>query len=66
MKGIASPLLPRRIHPHHKWRGILRGSHNEGYFRDTTLVFEGALTREYHGHLGIGFIAGLDRLEIPQ
>jgi STE24 endopeptidase len=27
MRGIASPLPPRRIHPRHKWRGILRGSH---------------------------------------
>jgi hypothetical protein len=27
MRGIPSPLPPRRIHPRHKWRGILRGSH---------------------------------------
>jgi integrase len=27
MRGIASPLPPRRIHPRHKWRGIPRGSH---------------------------------------
>jgi len=27
MRGIASPLPPRRIHPRHKWRGMLRGSH---------------------------------------
>jgi hypothetical protein len=29
MRGIASPLPPRRIHPRHKWRGILRGSHKK-------------------------------------
>jgi outer membrane protein assembly factor BamB len=29
MREIASPLPPRRIHPRHKWRCILRGSHNQ-------------------------------------
>jgi hypothetical protein len=29
MRGIASPLPTRRIHPRHKWRGILRGSHKK-------------------------------------
>ena len=30
MRGIASPLPPLRIHPHHKWRGILRFFHKYG------------------------------------
>jgi hypothetical protein len=46
MRGIASPLPPRRIHPRHKWRGILRGSHKqkkENYLAmDTFLLLTGA------------------------
>jgi len=28
------------------------------------LMLEGALTGEHHRHLGIGFVAGLDRFEV--
>jgi hypothetical protein len=52
-EGIASPLPPRRIHPRHKWRGILRGSHNQWCFAFKAMITFAAKYIDTNGSHGV-------------
>ena len=43
----------------------VRGEHKVRPYTLTSLMLESPLAREYHGHCGFGFVAGLDDFVVP-